>query len=88
MTRPRHDGRQANRSAGDRRREDMEMAVRAAKILGCDKIRVFTGSRVADPQSLLPRIAEELNSLLPLAEKEKGSPVGGERKFSKHWDFG
>ena len=66
----------ARRQAGeqkrwDRRREDVEKAVTAAKILGCDKIRVFTGSRVAEPQAMLPRIAEELNSLLPTAEREK-----------------
>jgi len=55
----------------ERREEDLSNAVSAAKILGCDKIRVFTGSRVADPQSLLPRVARELNALLPIAEKEK-----------------
>ena len=55
----------------DRRTEDFTKAVSAAKVLGCDKIRVFTGSRVADPQTVLPRIAEELNALLPIAEKEK-----------------
>lgn len=55
----------------DRRAEDLTKAVAAAKILGCDKIRVFTGSRTADPKAMLPRIAEELNALLPIAEKEK-----------------
>ncbi len=55
----------------DRRRDDFGKAVNAAKVLGCDKIRVFTGSRVAEPKLMLPRIAEELNALLPIAEKEK-----------------
>ncbi len=55
----------------ERRKEDVARAVNAAKILGCDKIRVFTGSRVADPMALLPRIAEELTALIPIAEKEK-----------------
>ena len=55
----------------DHRKEDVEKAVFAAKILGCDKIRIFTGSRVADPMSMMPRIAEELNALLPIASKEK-----------------
>ncbi len=55
----------------DKRKEDFESAVAAAKIFGCDKIRVFTGSRVADPKTMLPRIAEELNALLPIAEKQK-----------------
>ena len=55
----------------DHRKEDVEKAVFAAKILGCDKIRIFTGSRVADPMSIMPRVAEELNALLPIASKEK-----------------
>ena len=75
-SRPETDEARARRLASeekrwDRRREDFTKALTAAKILGCDKIRIFTGSRVADPKSMLPRIAEELNALLPLAQKEK-----------------
>lgn len=55
----------------ERRKEDVEKAVDAAAILGCDKIRVFTGSRVAEPKTMYPRIAEVMNELTPIAEKKK-----------------
>jgi len=75
-TRPETDEARTRRVASEakrweRRKEDVAKAVNAAKILGCDKIRVFTGSRVADPMALLPRIAEELTAFIPIAEKEK-----------------
>ncbi len=70
-TEPVHARPETDSKRWDRRREDFTKAVNAAKILGCDKIRVFTGSRVAEPKLMLPRIAEELNALLPIAEKEK-----------------
>lgn len=55
----------------DRRKEDVEQAVNAAVILGCDKIRVFTGSRVADPKTMYARIAETVKELEPIAAKKK-----------------
>jgi L-ribulose-5-phosphate 3-epimerase len=55
----------------ERRKEDVEKAVDAAAILGCDKIRVFTGSRVAEPKTMYSRIAEVMNELTPIAEKKK-----------------
>jgi len=54
----------------DRRMEDLRKAINAAHILGVDKVRVFTFSRVAEPMKLLPRIAEILDPMLALAEKE------------------
>ena len=54
-----------------RRKEDVEKAVNAAVILGCDKIRIFTGSRVADPKSMYPRIVEVMNELEPIAAAKK-----------------
>ena len=39
--------------------------------MGCDKCRVFTGSRVADPKAMYPRIAETLADLAVKAEREK-----------------
>lgn len=54
----------------DRRMEDLRKAIRAAHILGTDKIRIFTFTRVAEPLSLLPRIAEILEPMVALAEKE------------------
>ena len=55
----------------DKRKEDVEKAVNAARILGCDKVRIFTGTRVADAKAAMPRVAEVLNELVPIAEKAK-----------------
>jgi sugar phosphate isomerase/epimerase len=55
----------------DRRMEDLGKALAAAKILGCDKVRVFTGSRVADPKSVYPRIAEVFTPMVEEAAKHK-----------------
>ena len=55
----------------DRRLEDLQKALRCAQIMGADKVRVFTGSRVADPKTMFPRIAEALGELALTAEKEK-----------------
>jgi hydroxypyruvate isomerase len=55
----------------DRRTEDLQKALRCAQIMGADKVRVFTGSRVEDPKSMYPRIAEVLGEMALTAEKEK-----------------
>ena len=41
------------------------------KILGCDKVRVFTGSRTADPQSTYPRVVEVFTPMIEEAAKRK-----------------
>ena len=55
----------------DRRMEDAQAAVRCAHLMGCDKIRVFAGTRIADPKTVYQRIADALGELSKLAEKEK-----------------
>ncbi|MEK7403612.1 MAG: sugar phosphate isomerase/epimerase family protein [Acidobacteriota bacterium] len=55
----------------ERRMDDLRKAIQAAHILGADKVRVFTFSRVAEPLKLLPRIAEILEPMVALAGKEK-----------------
>jgi sugar phosphate isomerase/epimerase len=55
----------------DRRMEDAQAAVRCAHIMGCDKVRVFAGTRVEDPKTMYQRIADALGELSKLAEKEK-----------------
>jgi sugar phosphate isomerase/epimerase len=55
----------------DRRMEDLGKALTAAKILGCDKVRVFSGSRTADPQSTYPRVIEVLSPMVEEAAKHK-----------------
>ena len=49
----------------DARKDDVNSACVAANILGCDKLRVFAGQRVADPKTVYQRIADEI---MPLAE--------------------
>lgn len=55
----------------DRRLEDLNKAIRAAHILGVNKLRVFTFSRVEEPEKLFPRLAEIIGEMARVAEKEK-----------------
>lgn len=55
----------------DRRLEDLGKALRAAKILGVDKVRVFTGWRGPDPRAHMARVAEIINEMAPIAAREK-----------------
>jgi L-ribulose-5-phosphate 3-epimerase len=54
-----------------RRMEDLQLAIRCAQMMGCDKVRVFTGSRLQEPESLFPRIAEVVGEMGAVAQKEK-----------------
>jgi sugar phosphate isomerase/epimerase len=54
-----------------KRLDDLKHAIRSAHILGADKIRVFTGSRVEDPRALFPRIADVIGEMALVAEREK-----------------
>ena len=49
----------------------MWRAVTAANILGVDKIRVFTGTRVANPETTYPLIVQTMEELTPIAEKAR-----------------
>jgi sugar phosphate isomerase/epimerase len=62
---------EAERARWDRRMEDLRSAIRCAHMMGCDKVRVFTGNRTADPAALYPRIAETLGEMARTAEAEK-----------------
>ncbi len=56
----------------DNRIEDLKRAIRCAQIMGCDKIRVFAGSRIDDPKIMYSRIAETIGGeMAAVAEKEK-----------------
>jgi sugar phosphate isomerase/epimerase len=55
----------------DRRTEDVKQGIHAAQILGVDKMRVFTFSRVEDPSKVEQRVADVLGELALIAEKEK-----------------
>jgi sugar phosphate isomerase/epimerase len=56
----------------DNRLEDLKKAIRCAQIMGCDKIRVFAGSRVEDPKTMYSKVAETIGGeMASIAEKEK-----------------
>jgi sugar phosphate isomerase/epimerase len=61
----------ANQKRWDRRKEDLARAISAAQILGVDKIRLFTGARVAEPSSAYPAIANAIEELIPAAENAR-----------------
>jgi sugar phosphate isomerase/epimerase len=62
----------AEKTRWDNRMEDLHKAIRCAQIMGCDKVRVFTGTRVEDPKSTHARIAETIGGeMAAAAEKEK-----------------
>ena len=62
----------AEKARWDNRQEDLRKAIRCAQIMGCDKVRVFTGSRVENPSSMFDRIAETIGGeFASIAEKEK-----------------
>jgi L-ribulose-5-phosphate 3-epimerase len=68
--RPEADAAKAKRLADeqklwDARKDDVHRACASANILGCDKLRVFTGTRVAEPKTVYQRVADEIG---PLAE--------------------
>lgn len=55
----------------DRRKDDLARAITAAQIFGVDKIRLFTGARVANPVTAYPAIVQAMEELIPLAENAK-----------------
>ena len=55
----------------DKRLDDLRKAIRCAQIMGCDKVRVFAGSRVEDPKTMYSRIAETIGGTCSM------SPVSG-----------
>jgi len=54
-----------------RHMEELRTAIANCHILGVDLLRVFTGTRVAEPEKLLPRIVDVLGEMTLVAEKEK-----------------
>jgi sugar phosphate isomerase/epimerase len=60
------------KSRWDKRLEIVKQVIRCAHIMDCDKVRIFAGTRVADPKTVYSRIAETIGSeLAAVAEKEK-----------------
>ena len=55
----------------ERRADDLQKAIRCAQIMGCDKVRVFTGARVEKPETVYPQIADVIGEMSKTAEREK-----------------
>jgi len=60
-----------NQARWDNRLKDLRSAIRCAQIMGCDKLRVFTGSRVQAPAETFQRIADTVGEMSKVAEQEK-----------------
>jgi len=54
----------------DRQLEDLKHAADAAHTLGTNRLRIFTFARVADPDSIFPRILDELGKALAVAKQQ------------------
>jgi len=54
----------------DNRLADLRLGMRAAHAFDCPLIRIFTFNRVADPESIFPRIADVIGELAVVADKE------------------
>jgi L-ribulose-5-phosphate 3-epimerase len=62
---------EADQKRWERRKDDLSSALAAAQTLGVDKLRLFTGARVASPEAAYPKIAQTIQELIPLAENAK-----------------
>ena len=54
----------------DNRLPDLQKGIRACHAFDCTMMRIFTFSRVAEPESIFPRVAEIISELSAVAEKE------------------
>ena len=54
----------------DRRLDDLRLGFRAGNAFNCTQVRIFTFSRIEDPESLFPRIADIIGEMAVLAQKE------------------
>ena len=61
----------ADQARWDRRMDDLQKALHCAQTMRADKLRIFAGTRVADPQGALQRTADTLSEMAVEAEKQK-----------------
>jgi sugar phosphate isomerase/epimerase len=54
----------------DNRLTDLRLGMRAGHAFDCPLIRIFTFTRVAEPESIFPRIADVIGELAAVADKE------------------
>ena len=61
----------AEKARFERRAEDTLKALHCAQLMGCDKVRIFAGTRVEDPKSVYQQVADVIGDLSKLAERER-----------------
>ncbi len=54
----------------EHRLDDLRTAIRNSHILGCDLLRIFTGSRVEEPEKVYSRIVDVVGEMSLIAQKE------------------
>ena len=54
----------------DGRLDDLRQSVRASHTFDCPLVRIFTFTRVAEPESTFPRLAEIIGEMAAIADKE------------------
>lgn len=59
-----------NQALFDNRIEDLRLGIRASHAFNCPMLRIFTFTRVPEPDSVFPRIAEVIGELAAIAQKD------------------
>jgi sugar phosphate isomerase/epimerase len=59
-----------NQKMFDNRMEDLRLGIRASHAFDCSMVRIFTFTRVAEPESIFPQIADIIGEYSKVAEKE------------------
>jgi sugar phosphate isomerase/epimerase len=54
----------------DNRLADLRLGIRASHAFNCPMLRIFTFTRVEEPESIFPRIADVIGELATIADKE------------------
>lgn len=54
----------------DARLDNLRQGIRASQAFECPRLRIFTFSRVAEPESIFPRISEVIGEMALIAQKE------------------
>jgi len=72
---PEDDAARAKRQAREQaqfenRLNDLRQGIRAGQVFGCPMLRIFTFSRVAEPESIYPRVAEIIGEMAVIAAKD------------------
>lgn len=59
-----------NQALFDKRIADLRLGIRASQAFDCPMLRIFTFTRIPEPESVFPRIADLIGEYAAIAEKE------------------